>query len=171
MSKRGRPAAGRNRAFDARIRARADSGFGSASLVSCAAPKRLGCTIRAPPPSQRAGSRPSRLPIAPKGAANIMDELPVLRAQTRALYRFLLERVSNFNEFKHLVALYPATLPSGGEPAFATQIRALLHKRISQWLGRHVEALTSDELLCWRAIVVDDFFGVPAWFPKASGIC
>jgi hypothetical protein len=101
-----------------------------------------------------------------------MDDLPpVLRAQTRALYRFLLERVSNFNEFKHLVALYPATLPSGGEPVFATQIRTLLHKRISQWLGRQVEALTSDELLCWRAIVVDDFFGVPGWFPKAYGVC
>jgi hypothetical protein len=100
-----------------------------------------------------------------------MDELPKVQEQTRALYRFLLERVSNFDEFKRLVALYPETLPSGGEPAFAVQIRALLRRRISQWLGRQVDALTANELLCWRSIVVDGRFGQVAWLPKAYGIC
>jgi hypothetical protein len=100
-----------------------------------------------------------------------MDVLPKVHAQTRTLYRFLLERVSNFDEFKRLVTLYPPTLPSGEEPAFAAQIRALLCSRVSQWLGSQVEALTADELLCWRAIVVEDRFGKTAWFSKAYGIC
>ncbi|HEY3593076.1 MAG TPA: hypothetical protein VGL13_04360 [Polyangiaceae bacterium] len=100
-----------------------------------------------------------------------MDDLPKVHDQTRVLYRFLLERVSNFDEFKRLVALYPETLPSGGEPDFAVQIRALLRRRISQWLGRQVDAMTADELLCWRSIVVDGHFCQVAWLPKAYGIC
>jgi hypothetical protein len=101
-----------------------------------------------------------------------MDNLsPVLRAQTRVLYRFLLERLSNFDEFKHLLTLYPAALPQGEEPAFAVEIRAALRRRISQWLGRRFEPLSADELLCWRAIVVDELVTVPAWRAKEHILC
>jgi hypothetical protein len=110
------------------------------------------------------------MPVVAKEIVTTMDELPKVDAQTRALYRFLLERVSNFHEFKRLVTLYPAALPGSGEPAFAAQIRALLRSRISQWLGTQVDALSADELLCWRAIVVEETFGKMLWF-KGYGTC
>ena len=45
------------------------------------------------------------------------------RAQIRALYRSLLERQSNFDEFKTLLALYPPSLPPNGqETAEATLV-------------------------------------------------
>jgi hypothetical protein len=101
-----------------------------------------------------------------------MDNLsPVLRAETRVLYRFLLERLSNFDEFKHLLMLYPAALPSGEEPAFAVEIRAVLRRRISHWLGRHFEALSAAELLRWRAIVVDEMVTLPSWRSKEHSVC
>jgi hypothetical protein len=81
------------------------------------------------------------------------------RAQIRALYRSLLERQSNFDEFKTLLALYPPTLlPNGEESAEARLIRARLNSRISEWLGDPFDALTAEQLLQWRAIVVEERF-------------
>jgi hypothetical protein len=79
------------------------------------------------------------------------------RSQIRALYRSLLERQSNFDEFKALLALYPPTLaPNGQESAEATLVRARLNSRISEWLGDPFDALTAEQLLQWRAIVVEE---------------
>jgi hypothetical protein len=81
------------------------------------------------------------------------------RSQIRALYRSLLERQSNFDEFKTLLALYPASLPAGGEePVEASMVRARLNSRISEWLGDPFDALTAEQLLEWRAIVVEERF-------------
>ena len=78
-------------------------------------------------------------------------------AQIRALYRSLLERQSNFDEFKTLLALYPASLPPNGkESVEATIVRARLNSRISEWLGNPFDALTAEQLLQWRAIVVEE---------------
>jgi hypothetical protein len=171
MSRWGWGLGGRNRAASARKGATSLSKADSASSASCTAPKASGRTVRARMPAHRVGPRLSRSPFASKGAVIPMVDLPKVHDQTRVLYRFLLERVSNFDEFKRLVALYPETLPSGGEPDFAIQIRALLRSRISQWLGRQVDAMTADELLCWRAIVVDGQVCQVAWLPKAYGVC
>ena len=82
------------------------------------------------------------------------------RAQIRALYRSLLERQSNFDEFKTLLALYPSSLlPNGQESVEATIVRARLNSRISEWLGDPFDALTAEQLLQWRAIVVEERFG------------
>jgi hypothetical protein len=80
-------------------------------------------------------------------------------SQIRALYRSLLERQSNFDEFKTLLALYPASLPPNGqETAEAMIVRAKLNSRISEWLGDPFDALTAEQLLQWRAIVVEERF-------------
>jgi hypothetical protein len=81
------------------------------------------------------------------------------RSQIRALYRSLLERRSNFDEFKALLSLYPASLPANGEePVEATTVRARLNARISEWLGDPFDALTKEQLLEWRVIVVEERF-------------
>src|SRR4051812_6811355 len=81
------------------------------------------------------------------------------RSQIRALYRSLLERQSNFDEFKALLALYPPSLtPNGLESAEASLIRARLNSRISEWLGDPFDALSAEQLLQWRAIVVEERF-------------
>jgi hypothetical protein len=81
------------------------------------------------------------------------------RSQIRALYRSLLERQSNFDEFKALLALYPPSLPPSGEESIeAKTVRARLNGRISEWLGSPFDALTAEQLLEWRAIVVEEQF-------------
>jgi hypothetical protein len=88
------------------------------------------------------------------------------QAQIRALYRSLLERQANFDEFKALLALYPASLPIGGqEPAEASLVRERLNARISQWLGDKFDDLTIEQILQWRAIVVEERFnvGISSW--------
>jgi hypothetical protein len=81
------------------------------------------------------------------------------RSQIRALYRSLLERQSNFDEFKALLSLYPAALPpSGEETPEAMLVRARLNSRISEWLGDPFDALSAEQLLQWRAIVVEERF-------------
>lgn len=88
-----------------------------------------------------------------------MPETRDNRSQIRALYRSLLERQSNFDEFKTLLALYPASLPPNGqEPVEARVVRARLNSRISEWLGDPFDALTAEQLLEWRAIVVEERF-------------
>jgi hypothetical protein len=92
--------------------------------------------------------------------------------QIRALYRSLLERQSNFDEFKTLLTLYPASLPANGqEPIEATVVRARLNSRISEWLGDPFDALTAEQLLEWRAIVVEERFtnAISPWKESRPG--
>jgi hypothetical protein len=82
-------------------------------------------------------------------------------SQLRALYRSLLERQSNFDEFKQLLGLYPATnTESGVETDEASQIREHLNSRIRTWLGGEFDGLSVVQLLQWRAIVVEERFNV-----------
>lgn len=81
--------------------------------------------------------------------------------QLRALYRSLLERQSNFDEFKQLLALYPQTLPEDtGEPEDAAQIRSRLNSRIAEWLDGQFDGLSVIQVLQWRNIVVEERFNV-----------
>jgi hypothetical protein len=81
-------------------------------------------------------------------------------SQLRALYRALLERQSNFDEFKQLLALYPVTQDGTDESEEAHLIRQRLNGRISDWLGGSFEGLNVIQLLQWRAIVVEERFNV-----------
>src|SRR5258708_14694710 len=99
-----------------------------------------------------------RRPLLKKGSSG----MPTPRgpqAQIRPLYRSLLERQSNFDEFKTLLALYPASLPPNGqETAEAKMVRARLNSRISEWLGDPFDALSAEQLLEWRPILVEERF-------------
>ncbi|HKQ69588.1 MAG TPA: hypothetical protein VJT73_09625 [Polyangiaceae bacterium] len=91
-----------------------------------------------------------------------MDDQPRnAHAQLRALYRSLLERQSHFDEFKQLLALYPAASPAvTQESEDAAEIRSRLNTRITSWLGGHFDGLSVVQLLQWRAIVVEERFNV-----------
>jgi hypothetical protein len=82
-------------------------------------------------------------------------------AQLRSLYRSLLERQDNFDEFKQLLALYPATSDEADvESKDAAQIRAKLNGRIREWVGGPFEGLSAAQVLQWRGIVVEERFNV-----------
>jgi hypothetical protein len=81
--------------------------------------------------------------------------------QLRALYRSLLERQSNFDEFKQLLSLYPESVSdTASEPEDAAYIRARLNFRISEWVDGDFDGLTIDQVLQWRNIVVEERFNV-----------
>jgi hypothetical protein len=82
-------------------------------------------------------------------------------AQLRSLYRSLLERQENFDEFKQLLALYPTTVGEMGvEPDDAAGIRMKLNDRIRAWIGGPFEGLSVAQVLQWRGIVVEERFNV-----------
>ena len=81
--------------------------------------------------------------------------------QLRALYRSLLERQSNFDEFKQLLSLYPESVSdSGPEPEEAAHIRARLNFRIAEWVDGQFDGLSVMQVLQWRNIVVEERFNV-----------
>jgi hypothetical protein len=79
-----------------------------------------------------------------------------LQVQVRALYRSLLASQSRFDEFKGMLARYPEQLVSRNEPEPAARVRAELNARIAGWTGGKFDGLSSDQLLQWRAIVLDE---------------
>jgi hypothetical protein len=82
-------------------------------------------------------------------------------AQLRSLYRSLLERQENFDEFKQLLALYPESVrETGDEPEEAAGIRMRLNDRIRTWIGGPVDELSPVQVLQWRAIIVEQRFNV-----------
>jgi hypothetical protein len=82
-------------------------------------------------------------------------------AQLRALYRSLLEKQENFDEFKQLLALYPpATSGEDQEPEAAAEIREKLNQRILAWIGEPFDGLSVMQVLQWRAIIVEERFNV-----------
>jgi hypothetical protein len=81
--------------------------------------------------------------------------------QLRALYRSLLERQSNFDEFKQLLTLYPESVSdSGPEPEEAAHIRARLNFKIAEWVDGRFDGLSVVQVLQWRNIVVEERFNV-----------
>jgi hypothetical protein len=81
--------------------------------------------------------------------------------QLRALYRSLLERQSNFDEFKQLLSLYPPSVGDiSSEPVEAAHIRARLNFRISEWVDGEFDGLSVMQVIQWRNIVVDERFNV-----------
>lgn len=81
--------------------------------------------------------------------------------QLRALYRSLLERQSNFDEFKQLLSLYPESVSdNGSEPEEAAHIRARLNFKIAQWVDGEFDGLSVMQVLQWRNIVVEERYSV-----------
>lgn len=82
--------------------------------------------------------------------------------QLRALYRTLLERQENFDEFKQLLALYPSDAMERAEmePEGAVCVRAKLNERIQSWIKGPFEGLSPAQVLQWRAIVVEERFNI-----------
>ena len=81
--------------------------------------------------------------------------------QLRSLYMSLLTSQEHFDEFKRLLALYDVDPESPDvEPAEAAEIRERLNDRIRTWTGGRFEGLSAQQLLQWRAIVVEERFNV-----------
>jgi hypothetical protein len=81
------------------------------------------------------------------------------QAQLRSVYMLLLTDQARFDEFKHLLSLYPPEA-AASEPAEAAATRAHLNERFGAWLGAPFSGLSATQMLLWRAIVVDERFNI-----------
>jgi hypothetical protein len=79
--------------------------------------------------------------------------------QLRRLYTSLLEEQQRFDEFKHLLSLYPAT-DMDEESQEAKEVRARLNSRINEWLSGHFDGLSPAQVALWRSIVVEERINV-----------
>lgn len=78
------------------------------------------------------------------------------RPQFRGLYDCLLASRAHFDEFKHLLSLYPdARDPGTPESERAAAVRLCMRDRIRAWTGTRFEGPTPEQLRTWRAIVVE----------------
>lgn len=77
--------------------------------------------------------------------------------QLRSLYMSLLARQDHFDEFKHLLSMYPTVQGDEADEADdAAAVREQLNQRIREWLGGQFLGLSSAQLHMWRAILVDE---------------
>ena len=82
---------------------------------------------------------------------------PTSREQLRALYVALLMNQDRFDEFKQLLARYPKPLlPQAEESTDATAVRHKLDQRISLWISAPFAGLAPQDVLVWRAVLVDE---------------
>jgi hypothetical protein len=86
---------------------------------------------------------------------NVIDP----HTQLRRLYTSLLEEQNRFDEFKQLLALYPAT-EEGEESEEAQEVRARLNATINGWLCGHFDGLSAAQVVLWRSIVVEERINV-----------
>ena len=77
-------------------------------------------------------------------------------AHLQSLYMSLLTRQERFDEFKHLLSLYP-DIPEAAdtEPEEAREVREALNERIAEWTGRPLARLSATEMRIWRGVLVD----------------
>jgi len=76
--------------------------------------------------------------------------------QVRRLYVSLLEQQSRFDEFKYLLARYPAEEEIQVESERARESREVLNRRIREWLLGDFDGLSAAQLLLWRSMIVDE---------------
>jgi hypothetical protein len=90
--------------------------------------------------------------------------------QLRSLYQALLFNQDCFDEFKRLLVLYelePDDIED--EPADATAVRERLNDRIRGWVGGNFEALSAEQVLQWRAIIVEERFNSASPWRESNG--
>jgi len=80
--------------------------------------------------------------------------------QLRRLYRSLLEEQDRFDEFKQLLAQYPAVADGDTETEEAKVVRAKLNARISEWLQGDFDGLSAAHVALWKGIVVEERINV-----------
>jgi hypothetical protein len=80
-------------------------------------------------------------------------------AQLRRLYISLLQDQARFDEFKQLLATYPAQAEDVESPE-ARSVRDRLNGRINQWLDGGFDDLSVTQVGLWRAIVVEERINV-----------
>lgn len=90
--------------------------------------------------------------------------------QLRRLYISLLEEQSRFDEFKHLLALYPTSDTGDQEGEEAQEIREKLNTRIRSWLSGDFDGLSVPQVLLWRSIVVEERINIALSPWKESNI-
>jgi hypothetical protein len=77
--------------------------------------------------------------------------------QLRSLYMSLLTTQDHFDEFKHLLSMYPAPMSDQAEEGSdAAAVRDQLNQRIREWIGGTFTGLSSAQIHMWRSIVVDE---------------
>lgn len=90
---------------------------------------------------------------------NASTQVPVTsdaQRQVRQLYVSLLEQQSRFDEFKYLLARYPAEDEADFESERARESREALNRRIREWLLGDFDGLSAPQLLSWRSMIVDE---------------
>lgn len=80
-------------------------------------------------------------------------------SQLRRLYMSLLQDQARFDEFKQLLATYPAQTEEV-ESSEARAVRDRLNFRINQWLDGGFDDLSVTQVTLWRAIVVEERINV-----------
>jgi hypothetical protein len=83
-------------------------------------------------------------------------------AQLRSLYLELLKSQDRFDEFKHILSLYPGDREQAEqvESPEAARVREELNAKIREWLRGDFAGLSSTQVVLWRAIVVEERFNV-----------
>lgn len=79
--------------------------------------------------------------------------------QLRRLYTSLLEEQERFDQFKQLLALYPACV-GDEETEEALAVRMKLNATINEWLCGSFDGLSAAQVALWRSIVVDERINV-----------
>jgi hypothetical protein len=84
--------------------------------------------------------------------------------QLRFLYKSLLNRQENLDEFRQLLSQYPPVADyDDAEPLAATEVRERLSQRIREWTGQPFGGLSASQMHMWRAIVIDRRLALSPW--------
>ena len=84
--------------------------------------------------------------------------------QLRSLYRTLLNRQENLDEFRQLLSQYPPAADDyDREPLAATEVLQRLSQRIREWTGQPFGGLSASQMHMWRAIVIDRRIALAPW--------
>ncbi|MBK7583764.1 MAG: hypothetical protein IPI67_26670 [Myxococcales bacterium] len=81
--------------------------------------------------------------------------------QLRRVYFSVLESQEHFDEFKQLLALYPADNDDRGtETAEATSVRTSLNQRINNWVDFPFSGLSALQITLLRQMLVEERLNV-----------
>jgi hypothetical protein len=84
--------------------------------------------------------------------------------QLCSIYRSLLNRHENLDEFKQLLSQYPPAADDvDREPLAAAEVRERLSQRIREWTGQPFGGLSASQMHMWRAIVIDRRIALAPW--------
>ena len=103
---------------------------------------------------------------SPPAGGNRMDTVLHTdpQEQLRSLYKSLLNRQENLDEFRQLLSEYPPVADDvDTEPLAAIEVRTRLSQRIREWTGQPFGGLSASQMHMWRAIVIDRRMALAPW--------